>query len=59
MSKTKPGQALSIGVLVLVASVLLVNLFGGVGFVLAIVIAVLAALWLLPPEITGWKRNGN
>ena len=57
MSKTAPGQALFIGLLVLVASVLLVNLFGGVGFVLAIVIVVLAALWLLPPEITGWKRN--
>ena len=56
MSKTKPAQAFLIGALVLVALVLLVNLLGGAGLVLAIVIAVLAALWLLPPEITGWKR---
>jgi hypothetical protein len=45
-----------LGVLALVILFLLVNLLGGVGVVLAIVIGVLALLWLLPADITGWKK---
>lgn len=56
MAKDEPLKALLIGVVALVGLVVLVNLLGGVGFVLAIVIAVAVLLWLLPPEITGWNR---
>jgi hypothetical protein len=51
-----PKQAAAIGVGVLLVLVALVNLFGGVGVVLAIVIAVFASLWLLPSDITGWRK---
>jgi len=39
-----------------VVLVLLVKLLGGLGIVLAIVIAVVVFLRLLPPDITGWRR---
>lgn len=60
MSDDRSLRTVAIGALVLLALVvLLVSLFGGVGFVLAVVIAVVVFLWLLPSEITGWKKNGE
>ncbi|HSS04952.1 MAG TPA: hypothetical protein VLK89_07180 [Solirubrobacterales bacterium] len=56
MNKEEIAPAVGVIVVALVILALLVKFLGGLGIVLAIVIAVVVFLRLLPADITGWKR---